>query len=238
MASLVPAAGSPFDRIKQTRQDGSEFWSARSLQVLMGYSEWRNLAPAIARAQQSASNTGLDVSREFVGSREPIRTGGKPREDFELSRHAAYLVAMNGDPNKPEVASAQAYFATRTQQAEAVEQRGAELPGWAVALHALVDQQAAVEVEQRRQAQQLNEISARVANVEGAHDWFAALAYAINAGLPTERGFLQRLGTRAGRILRAEGLTPGKAQHPAYGTVNTYPTWVLERAAAEMPDAA
>ena len=38
--------------------------------------------------------------------------------NYQLSRMAAYLVAMNGDPNKPEVAAAQAYFAAMTRQAE------------------------------------------------------------------------------------------------------------------------
>lgn len=40
--------------------------------------------------------------------------------DFHLTRFAAYLVAMNGDPNKSEVAAAQAYFAIRTREAEVV----------------------------------------------------------------------------------------------------------------------
>jgi hypothetical protein len=47
--------------------------------------------------------------------------GVQAREDFELSRFACYLVAMNGDPRKPEIAAAQAYFAIRTRQAEVVE---------------------------------------------------------------------------------------------------------------------
>lgn len=226
---------SPFERIKQTRADGSVFWSARSLQSLMAYSTWDRFSNPLQRAIQSASNTGMDVGSHFHRSVKPIPTGGKPREDYELSREAAYLVAMNGDPNKSEVASAQAYFAVRTMQAEAVETQRAGLPGWAVALHALVDQQAAMEVEQHRQAESLRVIEGRVGAIEGAHDWMSALGYARVNGFVTERTYLQRVGVRAGRVLRQDGKEPGKTQHPAFGTVNTYPLWVLERAFAEVP---
>ncbi|MFE3732910.1 phage antirepressor Ant, partial [Nocardia sp. NPDC059154] len=37
-------------------------------------------------------------------------SGTKPAEDYELSRYASYLVAMNGDPNKPEVAASRNRF--------------------------------------------------------------------------------------------------------------------------------
>ena len=104
--AAFPDDGSPFDRIKQRRPDGTEIWTARHLQGLMGYAKWQNLMTAIARAMQAASNSGLNVASHFTETSKVVRRaqgGGTTQEDYELSRYAAYLVAMNGDPNKPEV---------------------------------------------------------------------------------------------------------------------------------------
>ena len=115
---------SPFDATRRTRPDGSEFWSARDLMPLMGYPSWQHFQPAIDRARTAAYNQGADVEQNFTVAREVSGSRGPARETFELTRFAAYLVAMNGDPRKPEVAAAQAYFAVRTHEAEV---RGAEL---------------------------------------------------------------------------------------------------------------
>ncbi|MBY0440960.1 MAG: phage antirepressor KilAC domain-containing protein [Mycobacteriaceae bacterium] len=114
------ANGSPFDAIRHLRSDGSEYWSARELMPLMGYARWNEFKNPIERAMKSAANQGHYLEPHFRRSAEKS-SGGRPAEDSELSRFAAYLVAMNGDPNKPEVAAAQAYFAIRTRQAEAAE---------------------------------------------------------------------------------------------------------------------
>ena len=115
MSELANTPESPFDALEGV--DGR--WSARDLQGLMGYSRWENMAPAINRAKISAKNQGLEVEEHFLGSQEnPSDLGGRPRKDYRLSRMGAYLTAMNGDPNKPEVATAQAYFAIKTREAE------------------------------------------------------------------------------------------------------------------------
>ncbi|OMC11147.1 hypothetical protein A5734_24320 [Mycolicibacterium fortuitum] len=109
---------SPFDAIRRLRADGSEYWSARDLMPVMGYGAWREFKVPVDRAMKSATNQGVDVEKNFGRSTKVSGQRGPAAEDYELTRFAAYLVAMNGDPNKPEVASAQAYFAIRTRQAE------------------------------------------------------------------------------------------------------------------------
>ncbi|WP_237349926.1 phage antirepressor KilAC domain-containing protein [Prescottella equi] len=115
--NLFDNAQSLFDGLREVRGDGTEFWSGRGLQPLMGYGTWERFKNPLERAMASARNQMDDVSRDF--RRSAKISGTKPMEDYELSRFAAYLVAMNGDPNKPEVAAAQAYFAIRTREAEA-----------------------------------------------------------------------------------------------------------------------
>lgn len=116
MGDLTLLGESPFDAIRRTREDGSEYWSARDLMLLMGYARWESFLVPIERAMRTAKNTNVDVASNFRES--PKISATRPGLDYELSRFAAYLVAMNGDPNKPEVAEAQAYFAIKTNEAE------------------------------------------------------------------------------------------------------------------------
>lgn len=121
MTDLTPARTSPFEAIKQTTADGEECWSARDLMPLMGYSRWEDFEKITRRALASAGNVG---QAEAFSEITEEGTGGRPRSNFTLNRFASYLVAMNGDPNKAEVATAQAYFAVRTREAEVADMVG------------------------------------------------------------------------------------------------------------------
>ncbi len=110
-----------FDSIKQVSPYGAEFWSARDLAPLLGYNKWERFEGTIKRAMTACENTGNIIEDHFPAAGKPIK-GGKGAiqnvVDYTLSRFACYLVAQNGDPRKPEIAAAQAYFAISTRQNE------------------------------------------------------------------------------------------------------------------------
>lgn len=151
VATNKPETTSPFDKIKHNRVDGTEYWSARDLMPLMGYARWEDFYKITRRAETSAKNSGQGGFSEIA---EKLSEGGRPRSDFHLTRFAAYLVAMNGDPNKPEVAAAQAYFATQTHIAEQTQQHPALPQTYAEALRELASTVEAYEAAERRATEQ------------------------------------------------------------------------------------
>ena len=66
---LLDDSQSPFDRIRRVDVDGSEWWSARDLMPLMGYSAWRNFEVPLKRAMKSAEAQRVNVAEVFAGSR-------------------------------------------------------------------------------------------------------------------------------------------------------------------------
>lgn len=127
MGEIEKFSENPFDEIKRVDDQG-EYWSARDLQPLLGYAEWRKFENAIDRARQAAINShGVSAGQSmFVGAAKHVSRGFggvQKQADYRLTRYACYLVAMNGDPRKPEVAAAQAYFAVKTREAEIVQQQ-------------------------------------------------------------------------------------------------------------------
>lgn len=117
-----------FDQIKKVNEYGQEFWSARDLYKLLGYTEFNKFLPAILRAKQACKNSSQDVDVHFAHVSEPQKsrnqygeTLGQILSDYRLSRYACYLIAQNSDPKKEAVAIAQSYFAIQTRRQEVNE---------------------------------------------------------------------------------------------------------------------
>lgn len=124
MPDLTLYTEETFESIKHINEAGQEFWYARELQPILGYTQWRRFEDAIERAKLACQNSGFDPDEYFadVGKSSPMPNGGERIiNDCMLSRYACYLLVMNGDPRKEVIAVGQTYFAVKTRQQELID---------------------------------------------------------------------------------------------------------------------
>lgn len=209
---LTPAATTPFDAIRHTTPEGREWWSARDLMPLLGYDQWRRFADAIGRARISGHNAGHDMARHIAtaGKMVPIGSGAqREAEDFHLSRLACYLVAMNGDPRKPEVAAAQTYFAVRTREAETHQAAVPAIPRtYAEALRAAADQAERAELAEAKVIELTPSASAWNELADAAGDYSVADAAKVlnrDPAISTGERKLYRFMCGLGWVFRRDG---------------------------------
>ena len=109
---------------------GMDFWLARDLQRLLGYSQWRSFEAVIQKAITSCINAGYEPDDHFARVRKMVDLGSGAKREIEniaLTRYACYLIAQNGDPSKNAIAFAQTYFAVQTRKQEIIEKRIGEI---------------------------------------------------------------------------------------------------------------
>lgn len=85
-----------FEHLKQINEFGAEFWCARDLQSLLGYSQWRRFEQAIKRAINSCKESGNNPTYHFAGAGKMVKIGSsssRKLQDFHLSRFVCYLAA-------------------------------------------------------------------------------------------------------------------------------------------------
>ncbi len=110
-----------FEQIRQTDENGNEYWSARDLSKALEYSEYRHFIPVIERAKEACVNSGQNTTDHFEDILEMVTIGSgaqRKTENVKLSRYACYLIVQNADPSKEIVALGQTYFAVQTRLQE------------------------------------------------------------------------------------------------------------------------
>lgn len=110
MADIIESNEMTFEDFKN--QNGITFWWATEYMVMLGYKTFASFQKTIDRATKAFMSLGIDHYDNIIR----VDRDGHP--DYKLTRFACYLIAMNGDPKKTEVAAAQAYFAAQTRKFE------------------------------------------------------------------------------------------------------------------------
>lgn len=103
-----------------------EYWLARELMSVLGYERWENFEKSIRRAKESCESQGIAIEDHFREVTKMVQIGSSAKrkiKDYMLTRYACYLIAMNGDTQKEEIAFAQSYFAVQTRKQELIEER-------------------------------------------------------------------------------------------------------------------
>ena len=119
-----------FEDIKHIDEFGNEYWLARELMSVLGYSKWENFIKVIVKAIDACKNSIINYKEHFPDIRKTLEMPNnavKEIIDYKLSRYACYLIAQNGDSRKKTIALAQTYFAIQTRKQELSEKEYNEL---------------------------------------------------------------------------------------------------------------
>jgi DNA-damage-inducible protein D len=62
-----------FESYSNKTENGIEFWFARNLQYLLGYTEWRNFLKVISKAKIVCETSGREISDRFADVNKTIK---------------------------------------------------------------------------------------------------------------------------------------------------------------------
>ena len=115
---------SDFEQIKKTDADGKNYWSARELSNVMGYSTWQKFNRVLNKALQVAHSRCMNISEHFNQTVEMVKLGSgtfRKVDNWHLSRLACLIIAENADSKKPQVQTARQYFKEQTPATVLIE---------------------------------------------------------------------------------------------------------------------
>lgn len=123
---IIKELTNTFESFANKMDNWIEFWFARDLQHLLWYTEWRNFLNIVSKAKTSLETSNENIIDHFVDINKMVNLwlwSKREIDDIMLTRKACYLIAMNWDSKKEEIAFAQQYFVLQVRKSEIIEQK-------------------------------------------------------------------------------------------------------------------
>ena len=74
---------------------GIECWSARELQGILGYTQWRNFINAVDKAKEACVNAGEKLSDHFADVSKMVEVGSTAKRELEDIAYTRYTFYLN-----------------------------------------------------------------------------------------------------------------------------------------------
>jgi DNA-damage-inducible protein D len=104
----------PFEEYKH--ENGIPYWLASQFLEMLGYADMESFKDPMEKAKAALKASKIPIEEDFV------LTYDNGIEDYKLSRFACYIIVMNADSKKEQVAQAQVYFAEQARKFEIIVQ--------------------------------------------------------------------------------------------------------------------
>lgn len=104
------------DQYKHIDENNCEYYSARELQQLFGYTEWRTFSFKISKAIKISENSSYNKNILFKEVSKRVKAGAtyKYIKDYKLNKLALYLLIQECDSSKPSISYFKTYLALNT----------------------------------------------------------------------------------------------------------------------------
>ena len=206
--------------------DENGMTTARALYEFLGlapsqFSRWAK--------QNIENNEFYEENKDWEGF--DIVSSGNKCKDYRLTTDFAKHLSMESHSVRGK--EARQYFILVEDKAKEVAINRQQLSPQMQMLMAMVESQARQELEQKRQAEQINRLTDGMKQLEAKmathnEDYYTIAGYASLRGLNVDINRANMLGRKASNVSRKYGYEIGKVQDPRFGTVNAYHVDILK----------
>ena len=81
---IVKLHGNFEQSLFKDQETGMEFWLARNLQNLLGYTKWENFVKVIEKAKTACKTAGFEATDHFLDIRKMVDIGSDAKRQIEI----------------------------------------------------------------------------------------------------------------------------------------------------------